>query len=134
MPQKLSLKNIISSTLIEQTKLKTMKTLFNFKSMLLIISIMIVSTTFSKQMKDPISDDDLIQVVTNFETGNARINWKDNRIETIEITSSNGQFMPTIPVMGASELHLNDLINGTYTIVFKSNDAILYTKTIEINR
>ena len=120
--------------MIEQTKLKTMKTLFNFKSLLLIISIMMVSTTFSKQMKDPISDDDLIQVVTNFETGNARINWKDNRIETIEITSSNGQFMPTIPVMGASELHLNDLINGTYTIVFKSNDTILYTKTIEINR
>jgi hypothetical protein len=52
----------------------------------------------------------------------------------IEISSSNGQYMPTIPVMGATELHLNDLIDGTYTITFKSNETILYSKTIEINR
>ena len=42
--------------------------------------------------------------------------------------------MPTIPVMVATELHLNDLIDGTYVIIFKSNETILYSKTIEINR
>ena len=110
-----------------------MKTILNLNSLVLALSMLLASNAFSFNGNKE-SNDDVIEVVANSATGNARINWKDSRIETIEIISSNGQFMPTIPVMGASELHLNDLINGTYTIVFKSNETILYTKTIEINR
>ena len=118
----------------KQTKTNAMKTILNLNSLVLALSMLIASSAFSLNDTKQGVNDDIIEVVANSVTGNARINWKDNRIETIEIISSNGQYMPTIPVMGASELHLNDLINGTYTIVFKSNETILYTKTIEINR
>ena len=111
-----------------------MKTIFNIKSVLVSIMILIISTGFSHQGNETGINDDLVQVVANSAKGTARINWSDNRIEMIEISSSNGQYMPTIPVMGATELHLNDLIDGTYIITFKSNETILYSKTIEINR
>ena len=111
-----------------------MKSIFNIKSVLVAIMILAISTGFSHQANVTRINDDLVQVVTNSAKGTARINWKDSRIEIIEITTSNGQFMPTIPVMGSSELHLNDLIDGTYIIIFKSNETILYSKTIEINR
>jgi len=110
-----------------------MKTIFN-KSVLVAIMIMVITTGFSHQGNEIRIYDDLVQVVANSAKGTARINWSDNRIEMIEISSTNGQYMPTIPVMGATELHLNDLIDGTYIITFKSNETILYSKTIEINR
>jgi hypothetical protein len=122
------------TTNYKQTKTNAMKTILNLNSLVLAFSMLLASSVFSFNGNKESFNDDVIEVFTNSVTGNARINWKDSRIETIEIISSNGQFMPTIPVMGASELHLNDLINGTYTIVFKSNESILYTKTIEVNR
>ena len=70
-------------------------------------------------------DDDKVQVICNATTGNTRI-------EFIEIVASNGQFMPTIPVADAKSLHMNDLMNGTYTLIFKSSTEELYTKTIEV--
>ena len=77
-------------------------------------------------------DDDKVQVICNATTGNATIIWSDARIEFIEIVASNGQFMPTIPVADAKSLHMNDLMNGTYTLIFKSSTEELYTKTIEV--
>ena len=79
-------------------------------------------------------EDDKVQVSCNSSTGNATIIWSDARIEFIEIIASNGQFMPTIPVSDAKSLHMNDLMNGTYTLVFKSATEVLYTKVIEIAR
>ena len=111
-----------------------MKTIFNSKSVLVAIMILVITTGFSHQGNGIRIYDDLVQVLTNSAKATAIINWSDNRIEMIEISSNNGQYMPTIPVMGATELHLNDLIDGTYVIIFKSNETILYSKTIEINR
>jgi hypothetical protein len=79
-------------------------------------------------------EDDKVKVVCNSTTGNATIIWSDLRIEFIEIIASNGQFMPTIPVSDAKSLHMNDLMDGTYTLIFKSSTESLYTKTIEVAR
>jgi hypothetical protein len=79
-------------------------------------------------------EDDKIQIVCNISTGNATILWSDARIDFIEILASNGQFMPTIPVSDAKSLHMNDLMNGTYTLVFKSGNETLYIKTLEVNK
>ncbi|NDB35178.1 MAG: hypothetical protein EB023_07485 [Flavobacteriia bacterium] len=79
-------------------------------------------------------DDDKIQITCNSSTGDASIVWSDTRIEFIEIIASNGQFMPTIPVADAKSLHMNDLMNGTYTLVFKTATEELYTRTLEVNR
>jgi hypothetical protein len=79
-------------------------------------------------------DDDKIQITCNASKGDASIVWSDTRIEFIEIVASNGQFMPTIPVSDAKSLHMNDLMNGTYTLIFKSSTEELYTRTFEVNR
>ncbi|NBU91535.1 MAG: hypothetical protein EBR54_04440 [Flavobacteriia bacterium] len=79
-------------------------------------------------------DDDKIQITCNTSKGDASIVWSDTRIEFIEIVASNGQFMPTIPVADAKSLHMNDLMSGTYTLIFKSATEQLYERTIEVIR
>lgn len=85
-------------------------------------------------LNGPGNDDDKVQVVVNSSTGDATITWNDNRIEFIEILSSNGQFMPIIPVDSAKSLHMNDLMDGTYTLIFKSSSETLYTKTVLVSK
>lgn len=76
-----------------------------------------------------------VKVVTSsIYDGDATIKWYDDQIDYIEITSENGQFMPSIPVLKASSLHLHDLMNGVYLIQFKSEGEILYYKEITVLR
>jgi len=102
----------------------------------LVLALAFTSVTIVRANKEiPVKlADDKVQVVCNASTGNATIIWSDARIEFIEIVASNGQFMPTIPVSDAKSLPMNDLMNGTYTLVFKSSTEELYTKVIEVNR
>lgn len=79
-------------------------------------------------------EDDKIQITYNSSKGDASIVWSDMRIEFIEIIASNGQFMPVIPVFDAKSLHMNDLMSGTYTLIFKTASEELYSRTIEVNR
>lgn len=84
---------------------------------------------------EPNKKEDKVQIITSdLSFGNATIKWADNRIDFIEITSSNGQFMPSIPVLDAKSLHLNDLMSGNYTINFISNGQTLYSKNIQVQR
>ncbi|MFM7596315.1 MAG: hypothetical protein ACKO4Y_09065 [Flavobacteriales bacterium] len=100
----------------------------------LILALTSISVVSANQEIPVKLDDDKVQVVCNASTGNATIIWSDARIEFIEIIASNGQFMPLIPVSDAKSLHMNDLMNGTYTLVFKSANEALYTKVIEVVR
>ena len=84
---------------------------------------------------EPNKKEDKVQIITSeLSFGDATVKWSDSRIDFIEITSSNGQFMPSIPVLDATSLHLNDLISGTYTINFISNGQTLYSKNIQVQR
>ncbi len=84
---------------------------------------------------EPTKKDDKVQItLSELSSGNATIRWIDKRIDFIEIVSSNGQFMPSIPVLDASSLHLNDLLNGAYTVNFISNGQTLYTKNFLVQR
>ncbi|MBM3185043.1 MAG: hypothetical protein FJZ67_01975 [Bacteroidetes bacterium] len=84
---------------------------------------------------EPSKKEDKVQIITSeLNFGNATIKWADSRIDFVEITSTNGQFMPAIPVLDATSLHLNDLISGTYTINFISNGQTLYSKNIRVQR
>jgi len=106
------------------------------KTTILTLSMILFSTLLVNANTDPKKgfEDDKIQIVCNISTGNATILWSDARIDFIEILASNGQFMPTIPVSDAKSLHMNDLMNGTYTLVFKSGNETLYIKTLEVNK
>lgn len=84
---------------------------------------------------EPTKKEDKVQVITNqLNIGDATINWSDKRIDFIEITSNNGQFMPSFPVLDASSLHLNDLLNGKYTVNFIANGEVLYSKSLLVQR
>lgn len=104
------------------------------KTFLLSVVLFFATTSFSFALTPPSDDDDKVQIHCNSATGNATIAWTDTRIEFIEIEASNGQFMPTIPVSDAKSLHMNDLMNGTYTLVFKTTSEELYRKTFVVNK
>lgn len=107
--------------------MKTLALLF------MVVLISNVNSFASSVCEEPLLDDK-VQVVCNSSTGKATITWSDSRIEFIEIVTSNGQFMPTIPVDSAKSLHMNDLMNGTYTLKFMSGGVALYTKTIVVDK
>ena len=104
------------------------------------LSLLFVSSISFANVSD--GDDDPIKnkkrgvkiVTSSIQDGNATIKWYDDRIDHIEITSENGQFMPSIPVLDASSLHLHDLMNGTYRVQFKSEGDVLYNKEITVQR
>ena len=104
------------------------------------LSLLFVSSISFASMPD--GDDDPIKnkkrgvkiLTSSIQDGNATIKWYDDRIDHIEITSENGQFMPSIPVLDASSLHLHDLMDGTYRVQFKSEGEVIYNKEITVQR
>jgi hypothetical protein len=105
---------------------------------LLIAAVVLVSNVVmahNGEGDEPVKKDDKVQItVSELSAGDATVKWTDSRIDFIEIISDNGQFMPSIPVLDATSLHLNDLINGTYKINFISNGEIIYSKNILVQR
>jgi hypothetical protein len=66
--------------------------------------------------------------------GFATLSWSDYTITAIQITSVNGMFMPTIPVMDATSLHLNDLMNGSYEINFLAGEKVVASEKITVSK
>ena len=99
------------------------------------LSLLFVSTqSFAKNDDDPTKKEKVKVITSSIQKGDATIKWFDQEIDFIEIVSDNNQFMPSVPVLDADELHLYDLMNGTYLIHFKSKGVILYTKHIIVQR
>ena len=109
-------------TLNTLTKITLTFTLFMF----------LAPTTFAQMeiTDDGVKDRINVSVYPNLAEGKAMLKWEEGSIDYIEITSSNGQFMPSIPVLDARSLHLNDLTEGIYTINFKSKDEVLISKKL----
>jgi hypothetical protein len=59
--------------------------------------------------------------------------WEDGRVSHIGVSSPNGLVIPKIPVYDSKQIHLNDLVDGIYTITFKSENDVLFTKTFTVN-
>ncbi len=74
----------------------------------------------------------IIQVIKSEKENTITLAWNDTRFEEIEIHNQDGLFMPTIPVMNAKQLHLNDLIEGDYLVVFKKQNEIIATKEFKV--
>jgi hypothetical protein len=73
-------------------------------------------------------------VVNELKPGFATLSWSDYTITAIQITSVNGMFMPTIPVMDATSLHLNDLMNGSYEINFLAGEKVVASEKITVSK
>lgn len=74
----------------------------------------------------------IIQVINNSQENVITVVWNDSRFEEIEIHNQNGLFMPTIPVMNSKQMHLNDLTEGDYLIVFKKQNQVIATKEFKV--
>jgi hypothetical protein len=88
--------------------------------------------TAQKQLEsNPFS---IIQVIKNQQESTITLAWNDNRFEEIEIHNQDGLFMPSIPVMNAKQIHLNDLAQGEYIVVFKNQNEIIATKEFKVGK
>jgi hypothetical protein len=74
----------------------------------------------------------IIKVYENPSNHSITVAWNDDRIDEIEILTSNGIFMPSIPVFDSKQIHLNGLEDGIYYLNFKSKGQILHTKLITV--
>jgi hypothetical protein len=74
----------------------------------------------------------IIQVINNQKESTITLAWDDNRFEEIEIHNQDGLFMPSIPVLNAKQIHLNDLAEGDYLVVFKKQNEVIATKEFKV--
>lgn len=76
----------------------------------------------------------IIQVNNNTNENTITLTWNDDRFEEIEIQNQDGLFMPSIPVMMAKQIHLNDLAEGDYLVLFKRQNEVIATKEFKVLR
>jgi hypothetical protein len=74
----------------------------------------------------------IIQVINNQQESTITLAWNDNRFEEIEIHNQDGLFMPSIPVLNAKQIHLNDLAEGDYLVIFKKQNEVIATKEFKV--
>jgi len=76
----------------------------------------------------------IIQVVKSKTQNEITIVWNDTRFEEIEIQNQNGLFMPSFPILNAHQLHLNDLEDGDYVVLFKKQNEVIATKEFNVTQ
>ena len=98
--------------------------------------LMIVTVSFSSfaHNDDPNEVKKVSIVVNELKPGFATLSWSDYTITAIQINSTDGIIMPTIPVMDATSLHLNDLMNGSYEINFLAGDIVVASEKITVSK
>ena len=108
------------------------KTIKNLAAALLMIGT--VSFSSFAHNDDPKEVKKVSVVVNELKPGFATLSWSDYTITAIQINSVNGIMMPTIPVMDATSLHLNDLMNGSYEINFLAGDKVVASEKITVSK
>ena len=113
-----------------------MKTLNIITIRIATIVLMLTAVSFSSfaHNEDPKETKKVSVVVNEFKPGFATLSWSDYSITAIQINTSNGMFMPAIPVMDATSFHLNDLINGSYEINFLAGDKVVASEKITVSK
>ena len=113
-----------------------MKTLNIITIRIATIVLMLTAVSFSSfaHNEDPKETKKVSVVVNEFKPGFATLSWSDYSITAIQINTSNGIFMPAIPVMDATSFHLNDLINGSYEINFLAGDKVVASEKITVSK
>ena len=113
-----------------------MKTLNIITIRIATIVLMLTAVSFSSfaHNEDPKETKKVSVTVNEFKPGFATLSWSDYSITAIQINTSNGMFMPAIPVMDATSFHLNDLINGSYEINFLAGDKVVASEKITVSK
>lgn len=74
----------------------------------------------------------IIHVFKNKNENTVTLAWNDNRFEEIEIHNQFGLIMPTIPILNAKQVNLNDLVDGEYVVLFKKQNEIVAVKEFKV--
>jgi hypothetical protein len=113
-----------------------MKTLNIITIRIATIVLMLTALSFSSfaHNEDPKETKKVSIVVNELKPGFATLSWSDYSITAIQINTSNGIFMPAIPVMDATSFHLNDLVNGSYEINFLAGDKVVASEKITVSK
>lgn len=74
----------------------------------------------------------IIHVFKNKNENTVTLAWNDNRFEEIEIHNQFGLVMPTIPILNAKQVNLNDLVDGEYVVLFKKQNEIVAVKEFQV--
>lgn len=74
----------------------------------------------------------VIQVLKNQNDKSITLAWNDNRFEEIEIYNEYGLLMPSIPILNARQISLNDLVEGNYIVIFKNQNEVIATKEFTV--
>jgi len=113
-----------------------MKTLNIITIRIATIVLMLTALSFSSfaHNEDPKETKKVSIVVNELKPGFATLSWSDYSITAIQINTSNGIFMPAIPVMDATSFHLNDLVNGSYEINFLAGDKLVASEKITVSK
>ena len=53
------------------------------------------------------------------------ISWENNSINEFELRSDYSILIPSIPTEGSTQIHLNDLIDGNYFLILKTDGEII---------
>jgi hypothetical protein len=113
-----------------------MKTLNIITIRIATIVLMLTALSFSSfaHNEDPKETKKVSILVNELKPGFATLSWSDYSITAIQINTSNGIFMPAIPVMDATSFHLNDLVNGSYEINFLAGDKVVASEKITVSK
>jgi hypothetical protein len=74
----------------------------------------------------------IIHVFKNKNENTVTLAWNDNRFEEIEIHNQFGLVMPTIPILNAKQVNLNDLVDGVYVVLFKKQNEVVAVKEFQV--
>ena len=79
----------------------------NFVTIFLKLSKLFLAPAAFSQMEitdDGVKDRVSVSIYPNLSEGKAMLKWEEGSIDYIEIISSNGQYMPSIPVLDAASI------------------------------
>jgi hypothetical protein len=60
------------------------------------------------------------------------ISWENNTINELELRSDYSILIPSIPTEGSTQIHLNDLIDGNYFLILKTDGEIIEIRRFKI--
>ena len=84
---------------------------------------------------NPIENNDVPTVNDPTEASDSKsltINWNEQHIDELELRSEYDILIPSIMTEGATQIHLNNLVDGNYFLVLKSEGNVRAIKEFKI--
>ena len=84
---------------------------------------------------NPISNNDVSEVNETIDAVDSKsltISWNEQLIDELELRSEYDILIPSIMTEGATQIHLNNLIDGNYFLVLKSEGNVRAIKEFKV--